>query len=100
MELKTLEAAMHAFVEGKGWYRADSPHPQTAKNLAVSLALEAAEVLELFQWQEQPADPAALAGELADVMLYLLQLASISQIDLGQAVLDKLDVNHGRDWKD
>jgi NTP pyrophosphatase (non-canonical NTP hydrolase) len=90
---------MHAFVESKGWYRPDSPRPQTPKNLAVSLALEAAEVLELFQWQEQPADPSALAGELADVMLYLLQLASISQIDLGQAVLDKLDVNYGRDWE-
>ena len=95
-----LEAAMHAFVERKGWYRADSPHPQTPKNLAISLALEAGEVLELFQWQDQPADTAALAGELADVMLYLLQLASISQIDLAQAVLDKLDINHGRDWKD
>ena len=49
--------------------------------------------------QEEAADPSALAGELADVMLYLLQLASISQIDLGQAVLDKLDVNYGRDWE-
>jgi NTP pyrophosphatase (non-canonical NTP hydrolase) len=100
MDLKTLEAAMHAFVESKGWYQSDSPHPQTPKNLAVSLVVEAGEVLELFQWQEQPADPAALAGELADVMLYLLQLASISQVDLGQAVLDKLDLNYGRDWKD
>lgn len=99
MDLKTLEAAMQAFVESKGWYRPDSPRPQTTKNLAISLALEASEVLELFQWQEQPADPAQLASELADVMLYLLQLASISQIDLGQAVLDKLDVNYGRDWE-
>ena len=99
MELKTLEAAMHAFVESKGWYRPDSPRPQTPKNLAVSLVLEAAEVLELFQWQEEPADADALAGELADVMLYLLQLASISEIDLGQAVLDKLNVNYGREWE-
>jgi NTP pyrophosphatase (non-canonical NTP hydrolase) len=99
VDLKTLEAAMHAFVESKGWYRPDSPRPQTPKNLAVSLVLEASEVLELFQWQETPTDPAVLAGELADVMLYLLQLASISQIDLGQAVLDKLDVNYGRNWE-
>jgi NTP pyrophosphatase (non-canonical NTP hydrolase) len=99
MDLKTLEAAMHAFVESKGWYRPDSPRPQTPKNLAVSLVLEANEVLEHFQWQEEAADPAALAGELADVMLYLLQLASISEVDLGQAVLDKLDVNYGRDWE-
>jgi NTP pyrophosphatase (non-canonical NTP hydrolase) len=99
MELATLEAAMHAFVQSKGWYRPDSPRQQTPKNLAVSLVVEAGEVLELFQWQEEPADANALAGELADVMLYLLQLASISNIDLGQAVLDKLNVNYGRDWE-
>jgi NTP pyrophosphatase (non-canonical NTP hydrolase) len=99
VELKTLEAAMHAFVESKGWYRDDSPHPQTPKNLAISLVLEAGEVLEQFQWGDQPAQPDALAGELADVMLYLLQLASVSGIDLGQAVLDKLDVNYGRTWE-
>ena len=98
MDLKTLETAMHAFVESKGWYRPDSPRPQTPKNLAISLVLEAGEVLEHFQWREQSADPAELAGELADVMLYLLQLASISQIDLGQAVLDKLEQNHNRTW--
>jgi NTP pyrophosphatase (non-canonical NTP hydrolase) len=98
MELKTLEAAMHAFVESKGWYQPDSPHPQTPKNLAVSLTIEAAEVLELFQWGEAVADKSQLASELADVMLYLIQLASISQIDLGQAVLDKLNINHGRTW--
>jgi NTP pyrophosphatase (non-canonical NTP hydrolase) len=99
MDIKTLEAAMHAFVESKGWYRADSPKPQTPKNLAISLVLEAAEVLEYFQWSEASADRAELAGELADVMLYLLQLASISDIDLGQAVLDKLEKNHKRTWE-
>jgi NTP pyrophosphatase (non-canonical NTP hydrolase) len=60
--------------------------------------LEAGEVLEHFQWKEQSAKPDELAGELADVMLYLLQLASISGIDLGQAVMDKLDVNKDRIW--
>jgi NTP pyrophosphatase (non-canonical NTP hydrolase) len=98
MDIKTLEEAMHAFVESKGWYAPDSPKPQTPKNLAVSLVLEASEVLEHFQWSENPNDQAELAAELADVMLYLLQLASISDIDLGQAVLDKLKTNHGRTW--
>jgi NTP pyrophosphatase (non-canonical NTP hydrolase) len=98
MDLKTLETAMHAFVESMGWYRADSPKPQTPKNLAISLVLEAGEVLEHFQWGENSTDKAALAGELADVMLYLMQIASLSEIDLGQAVLDKLDVNYKRDW--
>jgi NTP pyrophosphatase (non-canonical NTP hydrolase) len=40
----------------------------------------------------------ALAGELADVALYLLQLASVSGIDLEQAILDKLEQNHQREW--
>ncbi len=99
MDLKTLEAAMHAFVESKGWYEPDSPRPQTTKNLAISLVLEASEVLEHYQWSENANDSAELASELADVMLYLLQIASINEIDLGQAVLDKLDTNYKRTWE-
>ena len=89
---------MHDFVARKGWYEADSPKVQSPKNLAMSLSIEAAEVLEHFQWQEDTADKAALAGELADVALYLLQLASISGINLEQAILDKLAYNEGREW--
>jgi len=89
---------MHAFVTEKGWYDPASPRPQTSRNLAISLCLEASEVLENFQWQEDVADADTLAGELADVTLYLLQLASIAQIDLEKAVLDKLDVNYQRHW--
>jgi NTP pyrophosphatase (non-canonical NTP hydrolase) len=98
MDLKALTEAMNRLVAAKGWYAADSPRPQTPRNLAASLSIEAAEVLEHFQWGEQPADRAELAAELADVLLYLLQLASISAIDLEQAVLDKLRVNHDRHW--
>ena len=100
MDLKALEAHMHAFVAGKGWYATNSPKPQTARNLATSLELEAAEVLEHFQWREEARDQAALAGELADVALYLLQLASVSGIDLEQAVLAKLAENGRREWPD
>lgn len=98
MELRDLESKMHDFVRSKGWYDADSPKPQTPKNLAASLAIEAAEILEHFQWQENVKDKEALAGELADVALYLLQLASIAEIDLEQAILDKLALNHEREW--
>ena len=55
-------------------------------------------MLEHFQWGDEAADPAALAGELADVGLYLLQLASVCGVDLEQAILDKLAENYGRDW--
>jgi 8-oxo-dGTP diphosphatase len=98
MDLETLTAAMHQFVAAKGWYDADSKRPQTPRNLAISLVLEASEVLEHYQWREESQDKAELAGELADVLLYLMQLASISEIDLGQAVMDKLNVNYGRTW--
>ncbi|MFO7536613.1 MAG: nucleotide pyrophosphohydrolase [Chloroflexota bacterium] len=98
MDLKELEARMHQFVGSKGWYDEDSPKAQTPRNLAISLVLEASEVLEHFQWREETADKAALAGELADVALYLLQLASLSGIDLEQAVLDKLAQNQEREW--
>jgi len=99
MDLRTLEAAMHAFVQSKGWYKANSPHPQTSKNLAISLMLEASEVLEHYQWGDSAPDSTELAGELADVLLYLLQLASLNGIDLGQAVMDKLKINQNRTWE-
>jgi NTP pyrophosphatase (non-canonical NTP hydrolase) len=98
MDLKELTSEMHRFVEAKGWYRADSERPQTPRNLAGSLAIEAAEVLEHFQWSDRADRADDLAGELADVLLYLLQLASLSGIDLEKAVLAKLETNYGRAW--
>ena len=98
MDIKELTQVMHRFVAAKGWYAADSLRPQTPRNLAISLSLEANEVLEHFQWRESGADPAELGSELADVALYLLQLASVSGIDLEQAILDKLAVNYTREW--
>ena len=100
MDLDALTQAMFDFVESKGWLDDDSPKQQTQRNLAISLVLEAAEVLEHFQWRDEARDPAELADELADVMLYLLQLASISEIDLGQAVMAKLEKNRAREWRD
>ena len=67
---------------------------------SVSLSLEANEVLEHFQWCNDLKDRDELSSELADVALYLLQLASVSGIDLEQAVLKKLDANASRTWDD
>ena len=97
MDIKDLTQQMHAFVAAKGWYEPNSPRPQTPRNLAACLVIEAAEVLEHYQWDGM-ADPAALAGELADVALYLLQLASVTGVDLEQAIVEKLKVNYGREW--
>ncbi len=97
MDITELTEKMHAFVRSKGWYEADSKRPQTPRNLSISLALEAAEILEHFQWNED-FDKAELEEELADVALYLLQLASILEIDLQEAILKKLEVNAKREW--
>ena len=98
MDIIELTQVMHRFVSAQGWYEPDSPRPQTLRNLAISLNLEASEVLEHFQWKEQLDDSDDFAHELADVALYLLQLASIAGIDLEQAILSKLERNYQRKW--
>jgi len=59
MDVKELTDAMNAFVTAMGWYEPESPFAQTPRNIAISLSLEAAEVLEQFQWQSE-----ALAEEI------------------------------------
>ncbi|MGD0708638.1 MAG: MazG-like family protein [Anaerolineaceae bacterium] len=98
MDIKELTRKMQELVAVKGWDAASSLRPQTPRNLAISLSLEVNEVLELFQWSERCAKPDELPGELADVALYLLQLASVSGIDLEQAILGKLKQNFSRQW--
>jgi NTP pyrophosphatase (non-canonical NTP hydrolase) len=98
MDIHDLTTKMHEFVRSKGWYEPDSKRPQTPRNLATSLSIEAAEILEHFQWSDEIKDNDELASELADVALYLLQLASVSGIDLEQAILKKLETNASREW--
>ena len=98
MDIKELSEEMNRLVHSKGWYADDSKRPQTPRNLAISLALEAAEILEHFQFRENAKDKKELADELADVALYLLQLASVTEIDLEKAILDKIEINKTREW--
>lgn len=100
MDIRQLTEEMHNFVRAMGWYKPDSKRPQTPRNLAISLNLEASEVLEYFQWNDNPIDQEGLADELADVALYTLQIASLAGIDLEQAVLNKLAKNYERTWED
>ena len=100
MELKALEQAMQSFVESKGWYDQDSPHPQTPKNLAISLVLEANEVLEHFQWLTERQSRRLgqkrrreVERELADVQIYLIRLSQVLKIDLVVAASRKLVEN-------
>ena len=98
MTIKDLTERMHELVKSKGWYEPDSKRPQTPRNLAVSLSIEAAEILEHFQFGEEIKNKDELGSELADVTLYLLQLASVAGIDLEEAVLKKIEINKMREW--
>jgi dCTP diphosphatase len=93
--LQSLTDALRRFAAERDWAQFHSP-----KNLAAALTVEAAELLEHFQWlteeqsRELPADARdAVAQELADVFLYLLQLADKLGVDLLKAAEGKLKVN-------
>ena len=97
MDLNEVQSRMDRFVAANGWYQPDSSKPQSAKNLSISLTLEAAELLECFQWDDQ-GNQQAVAGELADVILYAAQIANIMNINLEEAVAYKLTLNNTREW--
>lgn len=93
--IESLTGALRQFAAERDWEQFHSP-----KNLASALAVEAAELLEHFQWlteaQSRSLDDATLGAvrhELADVFLYLLQLADKLHVDLAAAARDKLAVN-------
>jgi len=100
LTIEELTGRMHRFVESQGWYEPGSSRPQTLRNLAASLSIEAAELLEHVQWEDGPQDMQGWRDELADVLLYLLQLASLSGVSLEAAAVDKLERNSRRMWND
>lgn len=96
--LDTLTKRLQDFAQARDWQPFHSP-----KNLASALIVEAGELLEHFQWltedQSRDIDAAqrqAVGAEMADVLLYLLQLASALNIDLVDAAQRKIDVNELR----
>ncbi|HUP84146.1 MAG TPA: nucleotide pyrophosphohydrolase [Acidimicrobiales bacterium] len=100
MDLTELTAALRTFAEERDWEKFHTP-----RNLAVSVSIEAAELLELVQWrtdEELDADLATESGralfgdELADVLIYLVRLADVAGIDLAEATTAKIGVNRNR----
>ena len=80
------DAAM-AHVRARGW-----DEENTGRGLAISISLEASELLEYFQWQEENVgDTEDLASELADIIIYAIQFADKYGIDILPEVLKKLD---------
>lgn len=97
MNIKAMQKRLRDFAAAREWQSFHSP-----KNLAMALMVESAELLELFQWltteqshtlTQEPADREKVSDEIADVFLYLLQIADRTGIDLAEAVEKKLIKN-------
>ncbi len=99
-DLRDLTERIRRFADDRDWHQYHSP-----KNLAMALSVEAAEILEHFQWLtgdesrvlgDDPAKRSAVADELADVAIYLLRLADVLGVDLGSAICRKMERNEER----
>ncbi|OGW33251.1 MAG: nucleotide pyrophosphohydrolase [Nitrospirae bacterium GWC2_42_7] len=97
MNLDEIRKKLATFAQARNWDQFHSP-----KNLSMALATEAAELLEIFQWltDEQSRkvvrnkkEMAQIRQEIADVMIYLVRLADKLNIDIGKAVLEKIELN-------
>lgn len=93
--LAELRDRIRTFTGERDW---DQFH--TPKNLAMALSVEVAELVEHFQWLPTGADAelddakrTGIRHELADVLVYLIQLADKCQVDLREAVLEKMALN-------
>ncbi len=93
--LEDLRERLQRFAAERDWQQFHTP-----KNLAMSVAIEAAELMEHFQWVTVEQSIALDAGkrrevalEMADVLLYLVRLADVLDIDLAAAARDKIGLN-------
>ena len=86
-DLKQLRQKIHDFNEERDWMQFHSP-----QNLAKSIAIEAGELLECFQWSED-FDKEAVCEEMADVYTYLLDLSEALGVDLIEITDRKMDKN-------
>ena len=93
--LQQLAEQVNQFALERDWRQFHSP-----KNLTMALSVEAAELLEIFQWEASSttmplsaAQRQACEHEVADILLYLLQFCQVTQIDLIAAAQAKLQLN-------
>ena len=97
VDVKALDAALARFASARRWEPYHSP-----KNLAMALTGEVGELVEIFQWlteeesrsvAQDPETAEAVRDELADVLIYLVELAATLGVDLNEAVNAKLVKN-------
>lgn len=79
-------AAILAHIRERHW------DTSTPRSLAISISLEASELMEHYQWQGKPVgDDDELADELADILIYAIQFADKYRIDIPEAITKKLE---------
>lgn len=97
IDIAPLQRALKAFAADRNWEAFHSP-----KNLAMALTGEVGELVELFQWltedqshavMRDPDTATRVKHEVADVLLYLVQIISVLEIDIDAAVREKLQRN-------
>ena len=93
--LEQIKARLREFAAERDWDQFHSP-----KNLTMALIVEAAELVEHFQWMKEeesaalpPDKLAEVEQELADIQIYLIRLADKLNVDLMKAVVSKIELN-------
>jgi NTP pyrophosphatase (non-canonical NTP hydrolase) len=91
--MEKLKSAIKEFIKERDWEQYHAP-----KNLAMALSVEAAEIVEIFQWKKpkdrlSDEEQEALRQEIGDVLVYLLELADKYEIDIVEAAKYKLTLN-------
>lgn len=87
MDLARIKSQLKSFVDEREWAQFHSP-----ENLAKSIAIEASELLECYQWNNKP-DENQVRHELADVLTYCLLLAEKYEFDVEEILLEKIEIN-------
>ncbi|MFV2059873.1 MAG: nucleotide pyrophosphohydrolase [Gammaproteobacteria bacterium] len=95
LDITEISATLRQFASDRNWNQFHSP-----KNLSMALNVEAAELLEHFQWLTEQESLTlddnkrdAVATEIADVLIYLIRISDILKIDLNDAVHSKMALN-------
>lgn len=83
-----LKERIDKFTKDRNWEQFHTP-----VNLAKSISIEAAELLECFQWSDTEFDKEHLLEELSDVMNYCIQLSLVLDVDIIDCIHKKMDQN-------
>ena len=95
MDLEKIKKILREFASERNWDKGHTP-----KNLSMALSVEASELVEIFQWLTQEEsknidskDIQSVKDEVADILIYLIRISDKLDIDLEEAVLEKIKKN-------